>query len=119
MYKYYIYIISFIYIAFFIRELESSGLHRELIITMFVWKGSGFFFCHSLVSLCEVLSGLKCPLNSLNSAYFREISTYRNLEGANPVPEQYRSDPLEHVLYINYVSNSSDPYGLLNQSLIL
>lgn len=39
------------------------------------------FFRHSLVPLYEALSGLKCPLNNLNSAYFREISTYRKLEG--------------------------------------
>ena len=43
LYKYYIFILSFIYIAFFIKEVESSGLYRELKITMFVWKGNGVF----------------------------------------------------------------------------
>lgn len=94
-----------------------------------MWKGNvvgllfGFsFFCHSLVSLCEVFRGLKCPLNSLDSAYFRESQLTESWKGQDvlhPVPEQYRSDPLEHVLYIKYVSNTSNPYGLLNQSLIL
>lgn len=82
-------IISFIYIVFFIKEHELPSLRGKLIITMFVWKGCGVFFCHSLVSPCEALSGLKCPLNRLISAYFTEISTHRKLEGANPVPEQY------------------------------
>lgn len=59
VYKYYIYVISFIYIAFFIKELESSGWHRELvlIITLLVWKGSvvgllfSFFFVLSFTSV--------------------------------------------------------------------
>lgn len=101
MHKYYIHIISFIDIAFFIiKEFESSALHREVLITMFVWERQWVFFRHS-VPLCEDLSGLKCPLHSLYSAYFREISTYRKLEGGNLVPEQYRSDPLKHELFIS------------------
>lgn len=82
VYKYYIHLISFIYIAFFIiKEFEPSALPREVLITMLVWEIQWGFFSHLLVSLCEALNVLKCPLNSLYSAYFREISTYRSWKG--------------------------------------